>query len=732
MMFLQSLILKPVPKVKPTTLSCFLIVCFACFHLTAMSGGNLAGSETITKQIRPTDDTYVYGRGGAEAGIIRGLDDMNFLKSYYNGNRAWAFETYLKFDLSAMNSNPDLTDRVILKLYGADDNGDNHTINLFDMSGTVWDEDNLNYNSIAATGNKTLITSITTNMGTAQWYSWDITNYVKNKINSGSKVICLMLCDNVTLKKANGTTNVIVSFHSKENSSGFAPILEVTEKSFAALLLNEISINGEPLAGFQSTKYGYTVVLPAKQTVIPQISATAANTNATVTVIPATSLTGTSAERTTKIRVSVNDQTLEYQVVFEKSLLNNSTKLNSIKVDGLALDFYDKEKRNYNCYLPYTQNPAQNPAVTFEAENPDQQITIVPAANLTGNETQRTCFVRVTSGDETSTADYKIVYQILPELDLFLFIGQSNMAGRGYMNEAAGDLNPINNTYLLTPGLNWETASNPLNKYSSIRKELSMQRIGPAYGFALNVLGKTSNPVGLIVNAQGGSSMAQWTKGSIDALYEKTLIRAKEAQKWGKIRAILWHQGESNSSSTAVSAYPNQLKAMVDNFKADLNEPDLYVVAGELAYWRGGGTGSNAFNTMIRTISTFIPNSDYVSADGLTPLIDNTDPHFDRASNIELGKRYADKILNKIYSPTAVTSQSTINASTVIRIDKKKVIIEPVISDSQVTVSDVSGRTISKRFVTLNSSIEMVLSEGIYLVSVHGSEGVKTQKIIIQ
>lgn len=643
-------------------LSAVFIVLFSCFHLSARTSGNFSASDyvakisaesVITKQLRPTDDTYVYGRGGAESSNIRGLDDMNFLKSYYNGNRAWAYETYLKFDLSELNANPDMIDRVTLKLYGNDNNGNDHTINLFDMSGTVWDEDNLNYTTITAAGSKTLINSITVNMTNAQWYSWDITNYIKTKIGSGSKVICLMLCDNVTLKKSDGTTNVVVSFHSKENASGNAPVLEVNEKSFSALLLSEIKVNGESLAGFQSTKYSYTIQLSAKQTQIPQITATAVNTAASVSVIPATSLSGTLAERTTKIRVTANAESLEYQVVFEKAIVNNSTKVNNITVDGLQLEFFDKNIRNYNCNLPYTQNLSIHPVITVTAENPDQLISIIPATNLSGTQAQRTAIVRVTSGDETSTAEYQIVYQILPQLDIFLFIGQSNMAGRGYMDEAAGDLNPIQNTYLLTPGLNWEIASNPLNKYSSIRKELSMQRISPAYGFALYVQGKTNHSIGLIVNAQGGSSMAQWTKGSIEGLYEKSLLRAKEAQKWGKIKAILWHQGESNSSSTAVAAYPNQLKAMVDNFRADLNEPDLYMVAGELAWWRGGGTGSNTFNTMIRAISTFISNSDFVSAEGLTPLIDAADPHFDRESNIELGRRYALKVLDKLYSPTS-------------------------------------------------------------------------------
>lgn len=717
----------------------FIFVLLSSFHLPAQASGNIRKANTtvlqtatnvVTKQVRPTDDTYVYGRGTAENGIIRGLDDMNFLRTYFNSNRAWAYETYLKFDLSDLNSNPDMIDRVVLKLYGNDDNGDTHTINLFDMSGTVWDEDNLNYTNIAATGSKTLITSITANMTTAQWYSWDITAYVKSKVNASTKVIALMLCDNVVMKKANGTTNVLVSFHSKENASGNAPVLEVSEKSFADLLLSDIKMNGVSLPDFQSTKYSYTVKLSATTIQIPVITATAANVAATVSVVSATSLTGTLAERTTKVRVSLNGQILEYQVVFEKAQLNNSTTLNSIKVNGLELDFFNKNTRNYNCYLPYTQSATQNPLLSFDAENPDQQISIVPAVNLAGTQSQRTAIVRVTSGDATATNEYRIVYEILPELDLYLLIGQSNMAGRGYINEALGDLNPINNTYLLTPGLSWEVASNPLNKYSSIRKELSMQRISPAYGFATEVLGKTTNPVGLIVNAQGGSSMAMWTKGSAEGLYEKSLLRAKEAQKWGKIKAILWHQGESNSGSSSVTAYPAQLKAMVDNFRSELNEPNLYFVAGELAYWRGGGTASNAFNNMIRTISTFIPNSDYVSAEGLTPLIDASDPHFDRASNIELGKRYASKVLEKIYSPTSVKNKEVNKGLRILNI-KKKVVVETDFSNYTLSVHDTTGRLMHRHQSVSNNNYEVELKAGVYIVNVYSAEGHFSQKLLL-
>lgn len=86
-----------------------------------LANANTSQTATaITKDIYPVDDTYVFGRGGQEVHNIRGLEDPDFLKSYYHPtDRSWAYETYLKFDLSAIINNPDLITNVKLRLYGS-------------------------------------------------------------------------------------------------------------------------------------------------------------------------------------------------------------------------------------------------------------------------------------------------------------------------------------------------------------------------------------------------------------------------------------------------------------------------------------------------------------------------------------------------------------------------------------------------------------------------------------
>jgi len=233
----------------------------------------------------------------------------------------------------------------------------------------------------------------------------------------------------------------------------------------------------------------------------------------------------------------------------------------------------------------------------------------------------------------------------LPKLDLFLCIGQSNMAGRGVMDKEKGDLEPIPNVYLFTEDGKWEPARNPLNRYSNIRKEMSMQQISPAYGFALKLAAETKRPIGLVVNAKGGTRIEQWAKGSEDDFANMSLKRAKEAMKWGTFKGILWHQGEGNSGKP--DEYPEKLKRMVEFLRTELGDEKLFFAAGELGQWR---EDNQKFNKMINGISTFLPNSGAVSTEGLKPLRgDVKDPHFDRESQIILGNRYADVISENVY-----------------------------------------------------------------------------------
>ena len=237
------------------------------------------------------------------------------------------------------------------------------------------------------------------------------------------------------------------------------------------------------------------------------------------------------------------------------------------------------------------------------------------------------------------------------EYDIFLLIGQSNMAGRGYMID--GDEDVIDdNVFILDDKGEVVPARNPLNQYSTIRKNISMQRICPGFGFAQKMAKKTKKKILLVVNARGGTTLSQWAKGETgEGYYEEAVRRTKQAMQYGELKAILWHQGCGDAKKYDV--YMSKLVSFVGSLREDLNA-DVPFIAGELGQWMPHVAN---FNEMIHTISNNIPNSTWVSSKGCIPIVtkksngqpDLKDPHFDRKSQITLGKRYADKVLKMCY-----------------------------------------------------------------------------------
>ena len=252
-----------------------------------------------------------------------------------------------------------------------------------------------------------------------------------------------------------------------------------------------------------------------------------------------------------------------------------------------------------------------------------------------------TCFLSASAQDKVDSDEY----------DVFLLIGQSNMAGRGYMTEKDKEVFD-KNVFILNDADEVVPATNPLNQYSSIRKGMSIQRINPGFSFSKKIAKKTKRKILLVVNARGGTTLSQWSKGEGgEGYYEEAVRRTKQAMQYGTLKAILWHQGCGDSKKTDV--YLDKLAVFIQNLRTDLGA-DVPFIAGELGQWRSNVA---AFNEMIRSISEYIPDSDWVSSDGGVPIAspdpegkpNMKDPHFDRKSLIIIGKRYADKVLKMCY-----------------------------------------------------------------------------------
>lgn len=223
-------------------------------------------------------------------------------------------------------------------------------------------------------------------------------------------------------------------------------------------------------------------------------------------------------------------------------------------------------------------------------------------------------------------------------MDIYVLIGQSNMAGRALIEFQ--DLDSINHVYLFTGKEEnpWEKTANPVNKYSRVRKDFAMWKLGLGYGFAME-LNNTypDKKIGLVVNARGGTSIEEWKPGEI--LYNAALNQ-KKALKYVVLKGIVWHQGESNAST--FKSYMPKIIALIKSYRKDFNKKNSPFIVGQLS---SDMPVRNDFNTMILKLPNKLKNTGVISSQG-TATIDHT--HFDSASQILLGKRYAKDILKLV------------------------------------------------------------------------------------
>ena len=218
-------------------------------------------------------------------------------------------------------------------------------------------------------------------------------------------------------------------------------------------------------------------------------------------------------------------------------------------------------------------------------------------------------------------------------LDIYLVIGQSNMAGRAEIPVAHTP--PLENSFLFTGDSknSWTKAENPFNQFSSIRKGIGMQRLSPAYAFAKTMSSGSTRSIGLVVNARGGTKIVQWLPGT--KYFEEAVDRTKEAMKDGVLKGIIWHQGEGDCDSLRTQLYLGRLEVLINAFREAFDKPRLPFVAGQVSNDREHRL---PFNEMIKGLPNFINHTGLVSSTGTTTF-DQT--HFDTKSQMLLGERYA-------------------------------------------------------------------------------------------
>lgn len=234
----------------------------------------------------------------------------------------------------------------------------------------------------------------------------------------------------------------------------------------------------------------------------------------------------------------------------------------------------------------------------------------------------------------------------LPEkekFELYLLVGQSNMAGRGEVE--AQDKVEHGRVLMLTKEGTWAAAVDPMH----FDKPVAGVGLGRTFGLRI-AEARPGVTVGLIPCAVGGSPIDAWRPGEF---YEPTkshpwddaMRRAKVALRSGVLKGILWHQGESDSNEKLAAGYGAKLADLVARMRRELGTEGVPFVVGQMGRFEGAAW--DEWRVMVDTAHRELPGkvkgTAYVSSEGLMHKGDRL--HFDAASYRELGRRYAEAYL---------------------------------------------------------------------------------------
>ena len=232
-----------------------------------------------------------------------------------------------------------------------------------------------------------------------------------------------------------------------------------------------------------------------------------------------------------------------------------------------------------------------------------------------------------------------------------LILGQSNMGGRGFVDEVEPILN--DKLYVLRNG-RWRAMYVPVNP------DRRTSGINLAESFADLYARDHDVDVGIIPCADGGSSLDMWQVGGL--LFDHACYMAELASRTSTISAVLWHQGESDTGPEQYPVYEEKLTVILEAFRNKLNLYDVPFLLGGLGDFLQVCERAEKFknyiyvNQALEQVAKKMPMTGFVSARGLGANADNL--HFSAAALREFGVRYYNEFL-KLENKSKTFAQKT-------------------------------------------------------------------------
>ncbi|MEY2869755.1 MAG: hypothetical protein RIR01_2257 [Bacteroidota bacterium] len=225
---------------------------------------------------------------------------------------------------------------------------------------------------------------------------------------------------------------------------------------------------------------------------------------------------------------------------------------------------------------------------------------------------------------------------------VFMMTGQSNMEGRGLVEPQ----DTISNNRILTINSKNELilAKEPIHFSTPAYRGLDC-----GMSFANELLKSIPKDVVILLlpTAVGGSPIEKWIKDlphrNIN-LYSNFKEKLEIGQQYGTIKAILWHQGESNATTEGIANRNQNLKTLFSSFRKEANNEKLPILIGNI----GSFSKEPELWTEINNA-----NATYIREDKYAAIVETADlkhkgdkVHFDGESQRIMGKRFAEKYIN--------------------------------------------------------------------------------------
>ncbi|WP_054940985.1 sialate O-acetylesterase [Paenibacillus ihuae] len=225
----------------------------------------------------------------------------------------------------------------------------------------------------------------------------------------------------------------------------------------------------------------------------------------------------------------------------------------------------------------------------------------------------------------------------------FLMLGQSNMAGRGFLH----DVDPIINEKIkMLRNGQWQMMTEPINYDRPVSGVSLAASFADAWSKA-----NPDEEIGLIPCAEGGSSLNDWhPEGN---LFQHALSEARFALRSSQICGILWHQGESDSYRSLHESYYEKLTFIIESLRNELDLDEVPLIIGGLGDFLGK-TGFGQHATEYRQVNEHLQhfakeqqNCFFVTAADLTANPDGI--HLDAVSQRKFGYRYFEAFSKKCH-----------------------------------------------------------------------------------